>query len=505
MNLQLTDLLVFVLYMGGITLFGSSFYSKSNSSSAFTLGNSNFPAWVVTMSIFATFVSSISFLALPGTAYLSNWNAFVFSLSLPISSMMAVKFFVPLYRKINSPSAYAYMEMRFGLWARIYVSACYLLTQIMRIGTILYLLALPVTTLLGWDIQTIIIVTGLTVMVYSLLGGINAVMWTDAIQGIILICGALLCLFYIWYLMPGGVEQVFTIASQDDKFSLGSFGSSLTESTFWVVLIYGIFINLQNYGIDQNYVQRYMASRSDREAKRSAFFGGLLYLPVSFLFFLIGTSLYSYYTAVPADLPVVLRDAAMSDRVFPYFIVNKLPPGLTGLLIASIFAAGMSTVSTSINSSATVFLTDYFKRFSRTEVTDQTSMRVLYGTSLGISILGILIAIAMINVKSALDAWWKMASVFSGGMLGLFLLGAFVDKINRKGAIAGVILGLIVILWMSLSPILFTDSTSKQFVSPFHGYLTIVFGTTTLFLTGFLSSFLIKNKNKETAPVYEPE
>ncbi|HEV7350801.1 sodium:solute symporter [Telluribacter sp.] len=505
MNLQVTDLVVFLIYMGGITLFGSSFYSKNKSSSAFTLGNSNFPPWVITMSIFATFVSSISFLALPGTAYLSNWNAFVFSLSLPISSIMAVKFFVPLYRKINSPSAYAYMETRFGLWARVYVSACYILTQVMRIGTILYLLALPVTTLLGWDIVTIIIVTGLTVMVYSLLGGIQAVMWTDAIQGIVLISGALLCLFYIWYLMPEGTGQVFSIGQQYEKFSLGSFGLSLTESTFWVVLIYGIFINLQNYGIDQNYVQRYMASRSDQEAKRSAFFGGLLYLPVSFLFFLIGTSLFAYYNAVPGDLPAELGTPAMSDRVFPYFIVNKLPPGLTGLLIASIFAAGMSTISTSINSSATVILTDYYKRFSREEISDQAELRVLYLTSLVISLVGILIGVAMINVKSALDAWWKMASVFSGGMLGLFLLGAFVKRINVKGAIAGVILGLLVILWMSLSPLLFTEGSLKELASPFHGYLTIVFGTMAIFLVGFFSAFLLKGKSTQPAPVYEPE
>jgi solute:Na+ symporter, SSS family len=505
MTLPLTDLVVFFLYMGGITLFGTSFYRKSNSSSSFTLGNSNFPGWVVTMSIFATFVSSISFLALPGTAYLSNWNAFVFSLSLPISSIMAVRFFVPLYRKINSPSAYAYMEMRFGLWARLYVSACYLLTQVMRVGTILYLLALPVTTLLGWDIVTIIVVTGLVVMLYSLLGGIQAVMWTDAIQGIVLISGALLCLGYIWYLMPEGPQQVFTIAQQNNKFSLGSFGTSLTESTFWVVLIYGIFINLQNYGIDQNYVQRYMASRSEAEAKRSALFGGLLYLPVSLLFFLIGTSLYAYYAAVPEALPAAYQGTGLSDRVFPFFIVDKLPAGLTGLLIASIFAAGMSTVSTSINSSATVILTDYYQRFSRTEVSEGTSMRVLYGASLAISVLGILIGVAMINVKSALDAWWKLASVFSGGMLGLFLLGTFVEKINKKGAVAGVVLGLLVILWMSLSPLLFTEGRWADFASPFHGYLTIVFGTLTLFLVGFLSAYLFKTKTPAPESVYEPE
>ena len=492
--MNIADLIVFFVYMLGITLFGSSFYRKNKSSSAFTLGNSDFPAWVIAMSIFATFVSSISFLALPGNAFLSNWNAFVFSLSIPVASYMAVKFFVPLYRKANSPSAYTYLETKFGPWARIYVSACYLLTQIMRIGTILYLLALPVNAMFGWSIITIIIITGLTVMIYSLLGGIQAVVWTDAIQGIILISGALICLIFILFSMPEGPGQVFEIAAAHDKFSLGSFSLNLTESTFWVVLVYGIFINLQNYGIDQNYVQRYMASRSDEEAKRSAFFGGMLYIPVSLLFFMIGTALFAYYTALPEALPAELQDVNMSDRVFPYFIVNSLPPGFTGLLIASIFAAGMSTVSTSINSSATVFLTDYYQRYKKTPVTDQESMRILYMASLLISLVGIVIGMAMINVKSALDAWWKLAAVFSGGMLGLFLLGAFVKNVNIKGTVIGVILGLLVILWMSLSPIFFTEEPATKFASPFHGYLTIVVGTLVIFLTGFLATIWKKRQ-----------
>jgi solute:Na+ symporter, SSS family len=478
--------------MAGVTVFGSSFYFKNKSSSAFTLGNSNFPGWVVTMSIFATFVSSISFLALPGNAYLSNWNAFVFSLSIPVASVMAVKFFVPIYRKINSPSAYTYLDQRFGTWARIYVSACYLLTQIMRIGTILYLLALPVNAMFGWNIITIVIITGLAVMVYSVLGGIQAVMWTDAIQGIIMISGAFACMLVVWFLMPEGPSQVFTVAMEHDKFSLGSLGFSLSESTIWVVFIYGIFINLQNYGIDQNYVQRYMASRSERDAKRSAFFGGMLYIPVSMLFFMIGTSLFAYYQVMPNELPAELHDSSMSDRVFPFFIVNVLPSGMTGLLIASIFAAGMSTVSTSINSSATVILTDYYKRFKGEGISDRESMSVLYITSFVISLVGIVIAVAMMNVESALDAWWKLASIFSGGMLGLFLLGAFVEKINIKGAIAGVVIGLGIIMWMSLSPFLLEGSV---WVSPFHSYLTIVFGTMAILITGFLTSYLIKNRH----------
>lgn len=488
------DLVVFLVYMLGITVFGSSFYKKNKSSEAFTLGKGNFPTWVVAMSIFATFVSSISFIALPGNAFQTNWNAFVFSLSLPVASFIAVKFFVPIYRSINSPSAYTYMEMRFGPWARIYVSACYLLTQVMRIGTILYLLALPVNVMFGWNMAAIIVITGFAVMVYSLLGGIQGVIWTDAIQGIILISGALFCLGFLLFTIPQGPSQAFSIAMEHDKFSLGSFSLNLSQSTFWVVLIYGIFINLQNYGIDQNYVQRYMTSRTEREAKRAAFFGGLLYIPVSLLFFMIGTALFAYYRALPEALPAELRAANMSDRVFPYFIVHNLPPGFTGLLIASIFAAGMSTISTSINSSATVLLTDYYQRFKKSAVTDKQSLQVLYTTSFLVSVIGIGIAIALINVESALDAWWKLASVFSGGMLGLFLLGAFVKNVSRKGAIVGVVAGLLCILWLSLSPLVFTEGLSKTFASPFHGYLTIVIGTIVIFIIGFLTSVAVKKK-----------
>jgi len=486
--MKIIDLVVFLIYMLGISVFGSSFYRKNKTLSAFTLGNSNIPGWVVTMSIFATYVSSISFLALPGNAYQTNWNAFVFSLSIPIASLVAVFFFVPLYRKINSPSAYTYMEQRFGPWARIYVSICYLLTQLMRVGTILYLLAIALNAVFGWHIGTIIIVTGILVMLYSLLGGIQAVVWTDAIQGLILIAGAIICAGYILFNMPEGPGQLFSIAAENNKFSLGSFNLDLTESTFWVVLIYGIFINLQNYGVDQNYVQRYMASRTDKEAKRSAFFGGMLYIPVSFIFFFIGTALFSFYSSAAGELPAELINPVKSDRIFPYFIVNELPAGISGLLIASIFAAGMSTISTSFNSSATVFLTDYYKRYFKKNASDRESMKVLYVSSFIISVLGILIGIAMINVKSALDAWWKLASIFSGGMLGLFLLGIFSQVKKVIGAVFGVIAGLLVIIWLSAGPLVFGEDIAG---SQLHSYLTIVLGTATIFLVGFIFSLLI--------------
>ncbi len=486
------DLTVFILYLIGIVLFGSSFYRKNKTASAFTLGNNTLPGWVITLSILATFVSSISYLALPGQAILTDWNPFVFSLSLPIASVIAVKFFVPLYRSVNSPSAYTYLERRFGAWAKTYASIMYLLTQLMRAGTILFLMALPLNVLLGWNITIIIVVTGLSVMIYSLLGGIQAVVWTDAIQAIILITGALVVIGILLFSMPDGPGQLFEIATAENKFSLGSFSIDLSSSTFWVVLMYGLFINLQNFGIDQNYIQRYMSSRSEKEAQKSALYGGLLYVPVSALFLFIGTALFSYYKANSGLLPA---DVA-GDKVFPWFIVNQLPVGLTGLLIASIFAAGMSTVSTSLNSSATVILTDFFKLPPEHPETERKSMLVLYLSSFIFSVFAIFIAVAMINVQSALDAWWKLASIFSGGMLGLFLLGYLAPKVKNTAAIAGVVVGVIVIAWMSLSPMIFTKGGMVKYASPFHSYLSIVFGTVAIFITGFLLGNIINKLMK---------
>lgn len=492
MKLPVTDLIVFIIITFGNVIFGASFFLKNKTSSQFTIGGGKLPAWVVGMSIFATFVSSISFLALPGKAYMSDWNALVFSFAIPIAAILAAKFFVPLYRNLGSVSAYNYLEVRFGGWARIYASLCYILTQLMRTGAILLLLALPLNALFGWNIRTIIIVTGIAVTVYSMMGGIQAVVWTDAIQGIILIAGALISAAVLTFSMPEGPGQVFEIAAANHKFSLGSFSTSLSESTFWVVLIYGLFINLQNYGIDQNFVQRYLTTSSEKKAKSSALFGALLYLPVSLVFFYIGTALFSYYTARPDLLPAGIE----GDKVFPHFIVNGLPKGITGLLIASIFAAGMSTVSTSINSTATIVLSDYYQKYFNKNADDKSSMRILYSASVIFGFLGILISLTLVGVESVLDAWWSLASIFSGGMLGLFLLAFLSKKVRNVDAAIGVIIGVLVIVWMSLSPLYFTEGNLLAFRSPLHSNLTIVIGTLVIFLVGFITMKLYRKEKK---------
>ena len=474
--MHIIDIIVFLLFTGGVVAFGCSFFKKKGTSEEFTSAGRSLPGWVVGMSIFATYVSSISYLGYPGKAFSGDWNAFVFSLSIPIASYFAARFFVPFYRSQDSISAYSFLENRFGPWARIYASSCYLLTQIARTGSILYLLALPMNVLLGWNIQTIIIVTSVAIVLYSMLGGMKAVIWTEAIQGIILIGGALVCMFILLFDMPEGPAQTFSIAMEDGKFSLGSFGSSLSESTFWVCLIYGVFTNLQNYGIDQSYVQRYHTAKNEKEAKFSALFGGYLFIPVSAVFFMIGTGLYAFYKVHPGVLP----DGVGADYVFPFFIVNELPVGLTGLLIASIFAAGMSTIATSVTSSSTIILTDYYQRF-RKHAGNRERMLVLKLSSVGVGVAGILVAFAFMSVQSALDAWWALASIFSGGMLGLFLLGYISRKARNFDAVLGVVCGVILVCWIVISPFV-------------HANLAIVFGTLLIFLVGFLSANLFNKR-----------
>ncbi len=485
----ITDIIVLVAYLLGVVGLGIWFFRKSRSPEGYMAASRSMPGWVVGLSIFGTYVSSISFLALPGKAYASNWNALAFSVSLPFAAWVATVWFVPYYRNGDAVSAYQHLEQRFGVWARTYAATCYLLTQVARMGSVMYLLALPLHQLLGWNVPALIIVTGGLTTLYTLLGGIEGVIWTDALQSLVLATGAVACAIILPMSMPDGTAQMMEIAINQDKFSLGSLGTSLSQPTFWVVLIYGMFINLQNFGIDQSYVQRYIAAKSDADARKSVWIGALVYVPITIIFLWIGTALYSYYTVHPDLLPETIQqqiDNGKGDDVFPYFIVDGLPTGISGLLVAAIFAAAMSTLSTSLNGAATLTLTDFYQRFLRPEASARESMVVLYVSTMAWGIVGTTTAIAMIEVQSILDAWWQLAGIFSGGMLGLFLLGMISRKAGNVAAAGGVALGVVIILWMTLSRTDFWPNGLARVASPFNNYLVIVFGTLTILLVGWL-------------------
>ncbi|OHB64271.1 MAG: sodium:solute symporter [Planctomycetes bacterium RBG_13_62_9] len=525
------DWIVLAAYFAVTMAIGFSFHRRSRSTEGFTAAGRSVPGWACGLSIFATYVSSISFLALPGKAFATNWNPFVFSLALPLATWVAVRYFLPYYRRTGEVSAYAHLEHRFGPWARVYASTFYLLTQLARMGAVMYLMALPLSVLMGWDIRTIILITGISVTVYAFVGGVLAVIWTDVMQSLVLMAGAVICSIVMLLSMPQGPGQVFSIAAANDKFSLGSFRASVAEPTFWVVLLYGIAMNLQNFGIDQSYVQRYIASSNDREARKSVWIGGLLYVPVSAVFFFIGTCLFAYYQAHPASLEEVrttvaiqrlhskgldpgapdnqpalaaerekLTQADIQDKVFPHFIGAVLPAGVTGLLIAAIFAAAMSTIATSLNSSATLLMRDYYQRYVNRSASESQSMKVLYISTIVWGVLGTGVALAMMRVKSALDAWWTLSGIFSGGMLGLFLLGIISRRARNPAAVTGVLGGITLILWMTLS----LPATGKVLGwrwpeasrAPLHEYLIPVLGTLTILLLGLLVSLFTTSQKK---------
>jgi SSS family solute:Na+ symporter len=492
-QLHFLDVLVLGVYLAGSVGLGCCFLIRSRRPETFMAAGRSLPGWLVGLSIFGTYVSSITFLALPGKAFVADWTFFAFSLSLPLAAWIATRWFVPFYRASGEISAYNHLEHRFGAWARTFAVVCYLLTQAVRLGMVMFLLALPLHELLGWDLATIILLTGGLTTLYTLLGGIEGVIWTDALQSLVLIAGAVLCAAIIPFDLPEGPGQLFRIAATHGKFSLGSFGPGLAEPTFWVVLVYGLFVNLQNFGIDQSYVQRYHTAKSPGDAGRSVWLAALLYVPTSAFFFFIGTALFAYYTAMPESLPAELwakiADGKAGDRVFPFFIVDRLPPGVAGLVIAAIFAAAMSTLSGSLNGAATLSLTDLYKRFLRPAAGPRESMAVLYTSTLLWGVVGTATALTICPLEtSTLDKWWELAGIFSGGMLGLFLLGILSRRAGNPEAATGVILGVLVIAWMVLSKWEIGNPLPSWLRNPLHNLLAIVIGTLAILLVGLLLS-----------------
>ena len=474
------DYVIASLYVLATAGFGAWFVRRSNTMEGFTLAGKLIPGWAIGLSLLATYLSSISFLANPGKSYASDWRPFVFSLTLPIAILVATRWFIPLYRNKVKTTAYEYLEQRFGVWARVYMGAAYILLQIGRFAVVLYLTALALASLLATDTATLIVLLGGLTIAYTLVGGFAAVIWTDVVQSVVLLLGGMFCLYLLLSHMPGGWEQLSATAVRQDKFALGSMDADLLVQGFWVIFIFGIVENLKNFSVDQNYVQRFLSAPSEAQARKSLWLGGLLYIPVSALFFMIGTALFVYYLNVPAaGLP------EQADKVFPYFIVNELPTGLVGLVIAGVLAAGMSTLDSSLNSSATVWTVDFYKRLLRSDADDARQVTVIRTATAIIGVLATAASLLMIDAKSALDVWWKLSAVFGGGMLGLFLCALFYRHMQPRQAMFATVVGVLFVAWATITSTWFID-TGWGF--PLHVMMIGVCGTLVIVVAGFLVS-----------------
>ena len=480
------DIAVLLIYLVGVVGFGCWFAWKNNSADQFMAAGRSIPGWAVGMSILGSYVSSISFMANPGKAFAGNWNAFVFALTMPLATWISVKYFVPFYRRSGHVSAYEHFEERFGAWARTYSVVCFLLTQFARLGMILFMLATAFQPLVGIDVPTIIIVSGIAITIYPLFGGTEGVIWTGVIQSLVLLAGVAVCMIGVTMGISGGLPEMFKVAVANNKFSLGSMSlSDVSTSTFWVVFVMGMVTHLQNFGVDQGYVQRYVTAKSDRDAGNSIWLGGLGFIPLSAAFFFIGTALFVLYGQHPGEIPANMK----SEQVLPHFIGKELPPGIMGLVLAAVFSAAMDS---NLNCCATLYLCDIHRRYLRPQAGERESMLVLHLSTLIMGLISIGTALILTQVNAAaLDIWWKLVGILSGGVLGLFLLGVMSRRANSRHAAIGTIAGLLVITWMTMTPPFrkqFESAGLGYLVSPFHDNLILVLGTATVLLVGLAVS-----------------
>lgn len=525
-GLPIIDLAVIVIYLAGMILVGIYFSRTNKNSEQFTKASGLIPGWAIGMSIYATFLSSNTFLGVPGKAFGGNWNAFVFSLSMPLAAWVAAKYFVPFYRSTGEISAYSHLENRFGPWARVYAVICFLLTQLARMGSIFFGIALSLQALTGYSMSLIMIVMGICIIIYTVMGGIEAVIWTEVVQAVIKTFGALLILYLIISNLDGGLNAVIEVGKADQKFSLGSLSPDFTISSFWVVLLYGFFINLNNFGMDQNYVQRYHTAASEKAASKSIWLCVWMYIPASFLFFCIGSCLYAYYQSQPELLDSIKQQVAIErsapgaslaaiaalksslvaadygDKIMPHFMVTKIPVGLVGLIVSAILSAAMSTISSGMNASATVFSVDIYKRYFKPDISEKQNLQILHLATVAFGLLGMLAGIAMIGVKSILDLWWELSGIFAAGMLGLFLLGMISKRTRNHEAIIATIIGILVIVWMTLSSYL--PVQYESFRNPLHKNMIIVVGTLTIFLIGVLVTRFSASKSANPKHLSSP-
>ena len=446
MNYELSTIDVAIIMAYGLVLLcmGVYFFRKSKTSEQFMVADRSIPAWAAGIAVMSTYTSSISYIAVPGKAFDDNWHPLIFALTaIPVTWFVA-KYVIPHYRKHKIISVYSYLEERVGGWGRIYAAFSFLLFMVGRVAVILYLSSLLLSSFVNADIGTVIMIVGAITIIYTLMGGMEAVIWTDVMQSIIMIGG----IFFVGYVLTTEViAQPYNLiqkAFDNNKFSLGDSNLSFSSRTIWVMVIYGVTENVRNLIADQNYTQKYSSVATEKEAKKSVWIAMLIYLPLTAIFLFIGTALFSYYGG---DAHMLHESITKGDQVFPFFIATQLPVGIKGLMIAAIMAASMSTVDSALNSSATVFYIDFYKKYINADASKKNSLNILRWSTIIWGILGIGFALLMIKAKSALDVWWQISGIFGGGILGLFLLAIYNVKITKLQGILSVVFSILVIVW----------------------------------------------------------
>ena len=434
------DLVAIFLFLGAMAAMGIYFSHRNTSTEEYFLGNRAFPGWAVGISMLGTSISSVTFLAIPAAAYILDYRQAVSNLALPVAAVLAVAFFIPLFRRGRITSAFEYLEARYGVAMRSYAALSFVILQLIRLASVLFLVSIPVASMFGCHIVWVILIGGLVVGAYTVLGGIEAVIWTDVVQTVILLAGGLLCIGMILFLLPGGLGQVIEIGRAFDKFSPGPISFRLDDRTFFVVLLLGVVNFTTEYAGNQNVVQRYIAARSTREARKATLLCMCMSVPTWMSFFFLGSCLFAYYHVFPSAEVAALE----ADQVLPYFILHKTPPFVGGVIISACLAAAMSSLSSSINAVSTIWTID-FLRLMRRKSNDRFELvnAKLASGAAGIIMIAGAWGISLIPRESVYDLSAILGALLCSAGLTPFMLGFFTTRIGNRAILSGMYAALV--------------------------------------------------------------
>jgi len=454
-SLRALDVVIIAIYFAVVAGIGVWCSRRQKSTEAYFVARRAVPHWAMGLSMFATIISSITFIAYPGAAFKGNWNQLVPGFMAVGVLLVLGTTLVAFFRHSVGMSAYEYFEKRFGYGARAYSALAFIAGHFSKMGFVLFTITAAICGMTGWDKYYVIIGVGFVTVLYTLIGGLEAVIWTEVLQGIVKLMGIIVVIGVLISIMPGGATAAFHLAQENHKFSLGSFDFDLTANgNFWVMLLYGGFWYLQKYGADQTLVQRYLAAKSDRDALRGVALGAGLCLPAWAAFMLIGTLLWAFYQLSGQTLPAHLiapGGEIISDQVFPYFLTTRIPAGLAGIFMAALFSAAMSTMASDLNCLSAVCVEDYYRKLFPNSTDRQRLLVgriiVAIGGTLAVGI-GAIIAHKGENV---LTLYYAAAAIVSAGLAGMFLLAFFTRRANRQGLWVGIIAALIFTGWATVS------------------------------------------------------
>jgi len=469
------DYVVLAVYLGALVAMGFYFSRREKTTGDFFLGGHRIPWWAAGLSIFGTQLSAITFMAIPGKAFHTDWLYFLGNMMIVVTAPAVVFLYLPFFRRLNVTTAYEYLEKRFNGATRLLGSTAFVLFQAGRMGVVLFLPAAALHTVTGMDVYLCIAVMGVLATLYTVLGGIEAVVWTDVLQVFVLLGGALLALAIIVFEVDGGLRAIVAEGAAAGKLRVVHLTWDWTAAALWVVLLGKPIEVLISYTADQTVVQRYLTTPDEKAAARGIWTNAALTIPASIIFFGVGTALWAFYRGHPA----MLNPGGKIDEIFPWFIAQQLPMGIAGLVIAGLFAAAMSSLDSSMNSMATAVTTDFYRRY-RPEAPDAKCLRLARGLTVAFGAVGTALALYMayLNSTSMWDQYIKIIGLFGGGLAGLFALGIFTRRTTAAGALVGFGSSAALLAWV-------------QHVAPFHPMLYPAVSMGSCVVVGYVASLLL--------------